>query len=67
MKIKHFIPLIMFLVPTWIITYFRWPAVFQAFPDQGRESLIGMIIMWGFMAFNYYLGIRSVIKEREIK
>jgi hypothetical protein len=64
MKIKYFIPLICFLAPTWIITYLRWPVIFKQYSDIGKESLIGMVIMWFFMALNYYLGIRSVLRDR---
>jgi amino acid transporter len=65
MKLKYFIPLIAFFIPTWIITYFRWPEVFVQYPKQNIESLIGMLIMWFFMGLNYYLGIKSVLKDKE--
>ncbi|MCU0599257.1 MAG: hypothetical protein MUE70_08390 [Desulfobacterales bacterium] len=65
MKLKYFIPLIAFFIPTWIITYFRWPDVFSQYPKQNMESLIGMLIMWFFMGLNYYLGIKSVLKDKE--
>jgi hypothetical protein len=29
------------------------------------ESLFGMLIMWFFMGLNYYLGIKSVLKDKE--
>jgi hypothetical protein len=65
MKLKYYIPLIAFFIPTWIITYFRWPEAFAQYPKQNMESLIGMLIMWFFMGFNYYLGIKSVLKDKE--
>jgi hypothetical protein len=65
MKLKYFIPLIAFFFPTWIITYFRWPEIFAQHPKQNMESIIGMLIMWFFMGLNYYLGIRSVLKDKE--
>jgi hypothetical protein len=65
MKLKYFIPLAAFMVPTWVITYFRWPAAFSAFPDQGTESLTGLVVMWVFVGVNYYLGIRSVVRDRD--
>lgn len=65
MKLKYFIPLIAFFIPTWIITYFRWPDAFAQYPRQNMESLIGMLIMWFFMGLNYYLGIKSVLKDKE--
>jgi hypothetical protein len=65
MKLKYFIPLIAFFIPTWVITYYRWPEVFSQHPKQNMESIIGMLIMWFFMGLNYYLGIRSVLKDKE--
>lgn len=65
MKLKYFIPLIAFFIPTWIITYFRWPDVFAQYPRQNMESLIGMLIMWFFMGLTYYLGVKSVLKDKE--
>lgn len=44
MKLKYFIPLIAFLIPTWIITYFRRPEIFAQYPKQNMESIIGMLI-----------------------
>lgn len=65
MKLKYFIPLIAFFIPTWIITYFRWPIIFKDYPQQNMESLIGMIVMWFFMGLTYYMGIRSILKDRQ--
>ena len=65
MKFKFFIPLIAFFLPTWVITWFRWPDIFKAHPQQNMESLIGMFIMWFFVGLTYYQGIRAVIKDRD--
>lgn len=65
MKLKYFIPLFAFMIPTVIITYFKWPPVFEQHPSLNLESIIGMGVMWFFMVLNYYLGIRSVVKDKE--
>ncbi len=65
MKLKYFMPLITFFIPTWILTYFFWPEAFSQYPRQNMESLIGMLVMWFFMGLNYYLGIRSVVADKK--
>lgn len=66
MKIKYLIPFFLFIIPTLIITYFMWPVhVWDNFPKERMESLIGLCVMWFFMGFTYYSGIRTVLKDKE--
>jgi hypothetical protein len=65
MKIKYWIPFFLFIIPTPIITYFMWPAhIWNGFPKERMESLIGLCVMWFFVGVTYYSGIRTVLKEK---
>jgi len=64
MKIKYFVPLILFLVPTMIITYFVWPPCLKACPGESMEGAAGMCVMWFFMALNYFLAVRMAVRDK---
>lgn len=64
MKFKYWIPFLLFIIPTPIITYLMWePRVWQPFPKEELRSIIGMFVMWFFVGVTYYSGIRSVLKD----
>lgn len=65
MKLKYFVPLITFLLPTFVITYFMWPSCLSSCPTESVQGAVGMCVMWFFMALNYFLGVRSAVKDRQ--
>lgn len=65
MKFKYFIPLLLFIIPTPIITYLVWAShVWEPYPKDEMISIIGLCIMWFFVALTYYNGIRTVLKDK---
>ena len=66
MKFNYFTPLILFLVPTVIITYFMWPSCLKDHPRESMEGAVGMCVMWFFMALNYFLGVRMAVKDKQL-
>jgi hypothetical protein len=66
MKFKYWIPFILFIVPTPIITYVVWaPHVWQPYPKDEMISIIGLCVMWFFVGVTYFSGIRAVLKDKE--
>jgi len=64
MKFKYWIPFFLFIIPTPIITYFMWETeVWQPFPKEELKGIIGLCIMWFFVAVTYFNGIRTVLKD----
>ena len=58
MKIKYFIPLVLFIVPTVIISAIMWP------PAAMQVKLIGgFLIMILSMVMTYFYGIRAVLND----
>ena len=58
LKFKYFIPLIMFVVPTLIITAFVF-----SIEAPGTLTLLGYANLIISVIVTYYLGLRSVIKD----
>ena len=59
MKIKYFIPLLLFIIPTVIISAIMWP------PAAMQAKLIGgFAVMILSMAMTYFFGIRAVLIDR---
>jgi hypothetical protein len=57
-KIKYFIPLVLFIVPTIIGSIVLWP------PEAIQASLIGgFTVMLLSMIMTYVYGIQSVLKD----
>jgi hypothetical protein len=68
MKFKYWVPFILFIIPTIIITYFMWePEVWQPYPKKETIAIIGMCVMWFFVGVTYFSGIRTVIKDMKEK
>ncbi len=68
MKFKYWVPFILFIVPTVIITYFMWESkVWQPYPKEETIAIIGMCVMWFFVGVTYFSGIRLVIKDMKEK
>ena len=64
MKFKYWIPFLLFIIPTPIITYFMWEThVWEAFPKEEIKGVIGLCVMWFFVGVTYFNGIRSVVKD----
>jgi len=64
MKFKYFIPFLLFIIPTPIITYFMWAShVWKPYPKDEMISIIGLCVMWFFVGLTYYNGIRAVLKD----
>lgn len=58
MKIKYFIPLILFIVPTVIVSPILWP------PEAVHVVPIGgFVVMIISMVMTYIYGIQSVLKD----
>jgi hypothetical protein len=58
MKIKYFIPLVLFIVPTVIISAIMWPSA-----AMQVELIGGFLIMILSMVMTYFYGIRAVLKD----
>lgn len=58
LKRKYFIPLVILLIPTFIITAIIW-----TFEPPGIYTLIGYIILIISIIGTYYRGIKTVIKD----
>lgn len=66
MKIQYWIPFFLFIIPTPIITFYMWPGhVWEQFPDERMESIVGLGVMWFFVGLTYYNGLRSVLKDHQ--
>ena len=65
MKFKYFIPFLLFIIQTPIITYFVWPShVWKPYPKEEMTSIIGLCVMWFFVGLTYFNGIRAVLKDK---
>jgi hypothetical protein len=60
MKLKYFVPLIGFAVPTVVIT-----AVMFTLAPPHISQRIGFLFLMAGVCGSYYLGIRSVLADRE--
>ena len=64
MKFKYFIPFLLFIILTPIITYFIWAShVWKPYPKDEMISIIGLCVMWFFVGLTYYNGIQEVLKD----
>jgi hypothetical protein len=58
MRLKYFTPLLLFIVPTMIISALMWP------PAAMQAKLIGgFAVMILSMAMTYFYGIRAVLND----
>ncbi len=62
MKFKFFLPLIMLLVPTIVISSF----LLQKHADD-TMLIGGFVLLMIATSFSYYLGVRHVVKEYAVK
>ncbi|MFX1393290.1 MAG: hypothetical protein ACFFAH_06910 [Promethearchaeota archaeon] len=58
LKRKYFIPLVIFIIPTLIITAIIWN-----FEPPGILTIIGYIILIIAIIGTYYQGIKAVMKD----
>ena len=58
LKRKYFMPLVIFIIPTLIITAIIW-----SFEPPGILTIIGYIILIIAIVGTYYRGIKVVIKD----
>lgn len=66
MKFKYWIPFLLFIIPTPVITYIRWFShVWEPFPGEEMEAIIGLCVMWFFVGVTYFSGIYSVLKDQK--
>ncbi len=66
MKLKYWIPFILFIIPTPIITYFMWEShIWSPFPKEEITAIAGLCVMWFFFGVTYFSGIHAVLKDRK--
>jgi hypothetical protein len=64
MKLKYWIPFLLFIIPTPIITYFMWEThVWEPFPREQIKAIAGLFVMWFFVGVTYFGGIHAVLKD----
>jgi hypothetical protein len=68
MQFKYWIPFLIFIILTPIITYFMWsPQVWAPYPREEMISIIGLCVMWFFVGVTYYTGICTVLKDKGMR
>jgi len=65
MKFKYFIPFLLFIILTPIITYFTWEShVWESYPKEEMRGIIGLCIMWFFVGVTYFSGIQAILNDK---
>ena len=66
MKATYFYPFLLWIVPNVLLFYFLWtPEVFNGYPDNERNAIIGLCMNWFFALVAYTGGVNWAATDSE--